>query len=78
MTTNIATLVKNITGKVSYVKGGQTPFVVLPLEQWERIEDVLEELASPALVKSIVAGRAAYKAGRVIPYDRVRKSLGLT
>lgn len=78
MSTHISTLVKDITGKVSHVKSRQAPFVVLPLEQWEQIEDILEELASPALVKSIVAGRAAYKAGRVIPYDRVRKAIGLS
>lgn len=78
MTTNIATLVKDITGKVSHVTSGTTPFVVLPLEQWDQIQDMLEELASPALVKSIAEGRAAYKAGHAIPYERVRKSLGLS
>ena len=77
MTTTISTLVKDITTNVAHVKSGQTPFVVLPLEQWEQIEDMLGEIASPTLARSIVAGRVAYKAGRAVPYDRVRKSLGL-
>ena len=77
MTTAISTLVKDIASKVAHVKSGQIPFVVLPLEQWEQIEDMLKELASPALARSIAAGRVAYKAGRAIPYDRVRKTLGL-
>lgn len=78
MATNVSTLIRDITGKVSHIKNGQAPFVVLPLEQWDQIQDILEELASPTLVKSIVAGRTAYKAGRVVPYDRVRKAIGVS
>jgi PHD/YefM family antitoxin component YafN of YafNO toxin-antitoxin module len=77
MNARITTLLKDISKKRSMMKSGATPFVVLPLEQWEQIEDILEELGSPKLVKSIVEERAAYHAGRTIPYERIRKTLGL-
>ena len=67
---------KQVSKKRSVMKGG-APFVVLPLELWERIEDVLAELASPRLAKQIAQERAAYKSGRALPYSRVRKQLGL-
>ena len=76
MANTASTTIKDIMGKVSHVTSGTTPFVVVPLEQWEQIEDMLGELASPGLVRSIIAGRAAYKAGRAVPYDRARKALG--
>lgn len=75
MSPHITTLIKKISKKHAVVKG--TPFVVLPLELWEQVEDALAELTSLKLAKSITRGRMAHKAGRAIPYSRVRKQLGL-
>lgn len=52
-------------------------FVKYLKDKKAEIEDSFKELASPKLLKSIADGRKAYKAGRVIPYAKSRKGLGL-
>lgn len=66
-----ASLTKAVVGRDA------SPFVVLPLELWEQIEDTLAELGSPRLLKTIVAGRAANRRGRIVPYAQLRKTLHL-
>lgn len=55
------------------IVGGKKPFVRLSLALWEQLEDILEELSSPRLLRSIRSVRKEYKMGRVIPYERLRK-----
>ncbi|TAL19970.1 hypothetical protein EPN90_02050 [Patescibacteria group bacterium] len=78
MAAPLASIVKDIMRQRSVVRSGRDSFIVLPLDQWEWVEDLLKERASPKLLKSIAAGRRAHKRGRSLPYARVRASLGLT
>jgi hypothetical protein len=63
MTSN--SLLKNIKTQIAK---GKSPLVVLPLEEWQKVEDVLEELSSPMLQKTISKAREDYKKGKAIPY----------
>ncbi|MQY66243.1 MAG: hypothetical protein GH147_07150 [Clostridia bacterium] len=47
------------------------------LQDWEVLEDFLFESASPRLKKEIRQGRKAYRAGKAIPYQQLRRRLGL-
>lgn len=78
MAPHLAATMKEILRKRSVIRSGRMPVVVLPLEQWEQIEDIIHELASPKLLKSIAVGRTAKNAGRAVSYRSVRRSLGLT
>jgi len=47
------------------------------LQDWEMLEDFLFESASPRLKKEIRQGRKAYRDGKTIPYQQLRRRLGL-
>lgn len=47
------------------------------LQEWEVFEDFLFESASPRLKKEIGQARKAYRTGKAIPYQKIRKELGL-
>lgn len=59
------TLLKNIETKI---KKGKSPLVVLSLSEWQQIEDVINELSSPQLLKSMTQARDDYKKGKIITY----------
>ena len=63
-------LLRNIE---SQIKRDKSPLVVLPLEQWEQIEDILSELSSPRLLKSIKSTRLGVAKARA--YKDIRKTL---
>jgi len=58
-------LVKNIEARM---KKNQLPLVVMSLEEWHQIEDIMEELSSPKLIKDVQKARNDYKSGRAIEY----------
>ncbi len=58
-------LVKNIETRM---KKNQLPLVVMSLEEWHQIEDIMEELSSSKLIKYIKKARNDYKKGRAIEY----------
>lgn len=60
------TLLKNID---TQIKKGKSPLVILSLEEWRQIEDIISELSSPRLLKNISKARQDYKKGRAIPYE---------
>ena len=55
------------------IKKDKSPLVVLPLEQWEQIEDILSELSSPQLLKSIGTARKGISKAKA--YRDIRKTL---
>ena len=55
------------------IKRGNSPLVVLPLEEWQRIEDVISELSAPKLLKSIDRARKDYKNGKAVSFKTTRK-----
>lgn len=59
------TLLKNIETKI---KKSKSPLVVLSLSEWQQIEDVINELSSPQLLKSMTRARDDYKKGKTITY----------
>lgn len=73
-TLSYAPLVKEIVGKSSVIKAGKTPVVVVPLDQWHEIEDILSELGAKTLAKDIVRSRSEHVQGKSRPYISVRKS----
>ncbi len=64
------TLLKNIN---TQIKKEKSPLVILSLDQWQQIEDVISELASPQLLKSIREARKDYKKAK--SYKELRKNL---
>ncbi len=58
-------LIKNIESRI---KQGQSPLVILSLEEWHQIEDIIEELSSPKLLQDIKKARDEYKKGKAIEY----------
>lgn len=79
MTTTV--LKKNIKRAIDELPPTSTrllfDFVEYLKDKKAEIEDSFKELASPELLKSVAAGRAAYEARCVIPHTKVRKNLGL-
>lgn len=54
------------------------PAVIIPLKDWEKIEDLLEDLealSSPRFLRSIEASRAQAKAGKVFTLDEALEEL---
>jgi hypothetical protein len=47
------------------------------INDWSFVEDFILELASKSLKKDIRLGRKEYRAGKAIPYSKVRSALGL-
>ncbi|OHB21696.1 MAG: hypothetical protein A2939_04910 [Parcubacteria group bacterium RIFCSPLOWO2_01_FULL_48_18] len=64
------TLLKNINIQI---KKERSPLVVLSLNQWQQIEDIISELSSPQLLESIREARKDYKKAKT--YRELRKSL---
>ncbi|MBI2674661.1 MAG: hypothetical protein HYX22_02920 [Candidatus Yanofskybacteria bacterium] len=50
------------------MKKNQLPLVIMSLEEWHQIEDIMEELSSPTLIKDVKKARSDYKKGRAIEY----------
>jgi len=47
------------------------------LQDWEVLEDFLFESVSPHLKKEIRQGRKAYRDGKAIPYEQLRRRRGI-
>ncbi|OGM99357.1 MAG: hypothetical protein A2817_01615 [Candidatus Yanofskybacteria bacterium RIFCSPHIGHO2_01_FULL_39_8b] len=58
-------LIKSIESRI---KQGQSPLVILSLEEWHQIEDIIEELSSPRLLKDIKKARDDYKKRKAVEY----------
>lgn len=77
MHTRIGNILQHARRQRKIIRAGKEPFVVFPLDRWQELEDALREFVAPRLRRSVRAGRAAYRAGKTIPYDRIRQQLGL-
>lgn len=64
--------------KVSDVKIGKLPVVILPLEDYERMTEDLEMFRSLALPRKIKKAREEAKKGRVMTLAAVKKKLQLS
>lgn len=51
------------------VVGGRQPAVTLSLKDWQLVEDMILELSSPKLLKSIVKSRKDYENKKGIVYQ---------
>lgn len=61
-------------------KIGKEPVVVVPVEQWKKIEDALEDLTmylSKKLQRNIRRARSEVRKGQVLTFKEVQKKLGL-
>jgi prevent-host-death family protein len=61
--------------RIIITRGGHPVAVLLAYEDYAGIEETLEIMADPELVKGIREGIEDEKAGRVIDYETVRKEL---
>lgn len=59
------TVLKNINAQI---KKSKSPVVVLSLKEWQHIEDVIRELSSPKLLKTVTQAREDYKKGKAVAY----------
>ncbi len=60
-------LLEKIEKRLKVTKG-QQPSVILPLNDWQLVEDMILELSSPRLAKSILRARSDYKKNKGIEY----------
>ncbi len=64
--------ISTILEKTKIQKIGKMPVVVLPLDIWRQLEDILEEYQmsySPAYIKSIEESRKQIKSGKLYELD---------
>jgi len=57
---------------IQQTKIGRQPVVVIPLREWERIAETLEDheaLSSARYLKSIARARSEVKRGEVVPFQ---------
>ena len=53
---------------------GQTPLVIMSQDEFEGWQETIEIMSDPTLVKSIQEGIEDMKAGRVIPWEEVKRN----
>ena len=51
------------------------PVVVIPLEEYESLRETLEILSDTELVKDIEDARKAFREGRTVSWEEVKKEL---
>lgn len=64
---------------IQQTKIGRQSVVVVPLKEWERITETLEDheaLSSQRYLKSIARARAEVKRGEVVPFEEILEELG--
>jgi antitoxin YefM len=62
---------------VVVTRKGRPIAIVLSTEEWEAIEETLEVLQDEATLDALRDSEADVQAGRVRPWDEVRRELGL-
>lgn len=68
----------SVSGKwVGITKRGETKVVLISAEELESWEATLRVMADSELVKGIRKGVEDIKKGRVVPWEKVKKDLGL-
>lgn len=76
----LTTLVENVNKKFEeYVitVNGLPAAVLISSEEYESWKETNDILSDPALVKAINQGEKELKAGKGIPWEKVKKELGL-
>ena len=62
---------------VVVTRNGRPVAIVLSTEEWEAIEETLEILQDEETLEALRESEADVRAGRVRPWDEVRRELGL-
>lgn len=63
--------------RVGITNKGETKAVLISPEELRSWEVTMEVMSDPELVKGIKEGEADIKAGRVVPWEEVKKKAGL-
>ena len=58
---------------VTITREGHRPLIIMSQEEFEGWQETLEIMSDPELVKAIEEGKADMRAGRVIPWQEVKK-----
>lgn len=60
---------------VIVTRRGRPVAVIVPIDEYEGLEETAEILSDPAAVRDIQRGLADLKAGRTVPLDRIKADL---
>jgi prevent-host-death family protein len=77
---DLSKIVDRVSGTQEHVvitKQGRPEAVVMSADEFESWQETLEIMADPAAMASIKRGLRDIKAGRVTPYEEVRRRLRL-
>ena len=71
----IAKSISELGGHYLVTNRSTPEFVAIPFEDYQGIEDILLELNSPRLKRSIASGRVEYKAGKTKDFRTFASSI---
>ena len=58
---------------VTITRQGRPPLIIMSQEEFEGWQETMEIMSDPELMKAIEEGKADMAAGRVIPWEEVKK-----
>ena len=64
-------------GAVAVTRNGKPVLAILPWDLYESLEETVEIMSDPLLMKQVRKGISDIKAKRLIPWSKVRRELGL-
>jgi len=62
-------------GAVTVTRNGKPVLAILPWDLYESLEETIDIMSDPALMKQVRESIADYKAKRLVPWNKVRREL---
>ena len=75
---NLAELLSDVADRRDHVlitRNGKPAAVVVPVDEYEALEETAEILSDPETLAAIEAGRADFERGDTVPFEDVRREL---
>lgn len=64
-------------GTVAVTRNGKPVLAILPWDLYESLEETIEIMSDPRLMKQVRAGIADIKARRLVSWSKVKREIGL-
>ena len=64
-------------GAIAVTRNGKPVLAILPWELYESLEETIDIMSDPALMKQVRQGVADIKAKRLIPWTKVKREMEL-
>ena len=64
-------------GAVAVTRNGKPVLAILPWDLYESLEETIEIMSDPRLMKQVRDSLADVKARRLVPWNKVKRELGL-